>query len=57
MWLTAPLLTLAAAGVVELVDRFVVRIPNQGVVALFAAVYAAYFGGLRGGLASSLVAR
>lgn len=51
-----PLLTLAAAGVVELVERFLVHVPNLGVVVLVAAAYAAYLGGFRAGLASSLVA-
>ncbi len=56
VWLAAPLLTLSAAGVVELVDRFVVRVPNRAVVALFATACGAYLGGVRGGLASSLAA-
>ncbi|MDR7392970.1 MAG: PAS domain S-box protein [Armatimonadota bacterium] len=56
VWAAGPLLTLAAAGAVELVDRFLVHIPTPGVVVLLAAAYAAYLGGFRAGLASSLVA-
>ncbi len=51
-----PLLTLAAAGVIVLLWRYVTNAPIAAPIFLWAIVLSAYYGGLYSGLASSLIA-
>jgi signal transduction histidine kinase len=48
-----PVLTLAAIAAIELIDRFVIAIPNPAVLYLTAVVFAAFYSGLLSALASA----
>ncbi|HEX7601349.1 MAG TPA: PAS domain S-box protein [Polyangiaceae bacterium] len=54
--LLGPALVVLVAVAIELVTRFVVRIPNPPALLLIVIVFAAFHGGVRSGLASAAIA-
>lgn len=54
--LLGPVLIAVASAAIELVTRFVVRIPNPPAILLILVVFAAFHGGMRSGLVSAALA-
>jgi PAS domain-containing protein len=53
--LLGPLVTLATAGAILFLDRYVVVVPNPGAITFIAVVFSAYVGGVGPGLVSAVI--
>ena len=53
--LIGPIVTLAAAGGVLLLEKYLIRVPNPGAITLLVVAFAAYLGGLASGLVSAAI--